>query len=154
MPFINDYKLNLIEPFAMSDKEFMKLRTDLRGVLYGAKYAHDNDKLLDCIADPNLGGLLQKDAMELFAAITNYDFEPTNISNNPQENSEARMKLSEYCIEKGRLEGIQEGKIDGAIIMMTDSGISSSVICQKITEKLGVEKSLVEQRMELMGIRL
>ena len=92
--FIPDYKLNLIEPYSMSPEELRKFSTDLRGILYGAKYAHDNARLLEGVLSEELCGGLHPHSVPLFQKITNYNFslehkETTIIL-------EDNMKLKEY----------------------------------------------------------
>ena len=176
--FIPDYKLNLIEPFSMSPDELRKFSTDLRGILYGAKYAHDNARLLEGVLSEEFCGGLQPHSVPLFRKITNYNFTFENTESNTI--LEDNMKLKEYCIELGRQEGIeigmekgmekgrkegrkegrlegeksghQLGEIDGVICVLKGMNLSAAQIHQKVVDVLGVDGTLVEQRMALQGL--
>ena len=126
------------------------------GVLYGVKYAHDNERLLQAAADPEIMGRLRESGMALLGAVSNCNLKLEHISNEPQKNTEEMMKLTEYCEEKGRKEGMKEGMkigvIDGAISAFFEMGFAYPVIRQKIVDRHCVDESLVEKRMALLGI--
>ncbi len=45
LPWIENYKINIIEPAALSDDDLLKFKSSLREVLTIAKYAEDKDKM-------------------------------------------------------------------------------------------------------------
>ncbi|MBP5640910.1 MAG: Yae1 family protein [Victivallales bacterium] len=172
--FISDYRLNLIEPYSMSPEELRKLSTDLRGILYGAKFAHDNARLLEGILSEECCGGLNPHSVPLFQKITNYNFSLEQLDTTTI--LEDNMKLKEYCIElgrqegieigmkKGRLEGRQEGRlegektghelgeIDGIICVLKGMNMPNDMIFQKVIDVLGADGTLVKQRMALQGL--
>ena len=166
--FANDYKLNLIEPYAMSDEEIMKFSSDMRGIIYAAKYAHDNQKLLEGVLSPEIANTLHPSSIPLLSRVSDYDFKPVMRKHKTNSIMEASMKLSEYCKylgheegrKEGREEGREEGIIDCAIRIYHDFGMDYGTILEKIvlwseTDTDFVEKvtpDYVKKRMALQGL--
>ena len=49
LPFVPDYRINLIAPEEMSEQEINRFHTDLREVLLYIKYSKEKEKLVDLI---------------------------------------------------------------------------------------------------------
>ena len=134
IPFLNDYKLNIISAADMADSEFEKFHTDLGLAMQIIKHQKDSaDKIIEGTnhrkIDPDAAYFLKKAA--------NLDMEITEEDGGVDmcESLERRYK---------------EMKIMGVIEYMKDEGKSDSDIIDKVIEKYKVTKEYV---MELLALK-
>ena len=111
LSYVQDYRINLIEPASISENELNSFTTSLREVLGYIKYANDKDKLIS-FATANPDTIIDADAARVIniMAKTHIDI--------PDDAKEVNMcKAIEDLINdskaEGRLEGINEGIAEG-----------------------------------------
>ena len=136
-PFVLDHKLNLLCPHDLTREQIGLFRSDLAAVMTAAKYATDNERLLNEI---KTGGIFEKirnpATLPLIERISTLDFEIQYTE--VQEMKKNAMKLSEYIYQKGRDEGIEQGIekgcILGSITTLQSMQMPFEAICEKMLE--------------------
>ena len=104
LQFVQDYKINLIEPHKLSDEEFEKFTTDLGITLNFIKRSKDKKELDNLIHQDERYRALNRDAFDLMNDLTKSDIKPI-----------MRGDKVDMCaaIEAMRMESWQEGHTDG-----------------------------------------
>jgi len=69
-PFVQDYRIHLIEPAAMKDEEIAKFSTSLREVMLFIKYSKEKDKLLKVVNNDERFKMLEQKAAQVIDAVT------------------------------------------------------------------------------------
>lgn len=111
LQFVQDYKLNLIEPSKMSDEQLETFRTDLGLALKFIKYSRDKKELDDLVTQDRRFQSLERDAFDLMNDITGSKIKPVMRGDKIDMCAaiEAmRMESREAGREAGRAEGINE----------------------------------------------
>ena len=111
--YVQDYRINLIEPASISENELNSFATSLREVLGYIKYSNDKNKLIS-FATANPDTIIDADAARVINIMTK-----THIDI-PDDAKEVNMcKAIEDLIKdskaEGRLEGINEGIAEGIV---------------------------------------
>jgi len=76
LPFLNDYKINLISPAQMTDEEIMKFQSSLREVLFFIKYSKDKEKLNHIMqVNETRFREVERRAADVIKAVTNVDLQ-------------------------------------------------------------------------------
>ena len=70
LPFIPDYKLNLITPADIADTDFTKFHTELSPVLKYLKYSRSKDKLNEVVHTDPIYRRLDRDSAEMINIVT------------------------------------------------------------------------------------
>ena len=70
LPFIPDYKLNLITPADIADTDFTKFHTELSPVLKYLKYSRSKDKLNEVVHTDPIYRRLDRDSAEIINIVT------------------------------------------------------------------------------------
>lgn len=116
LQYVPDYKINLIEPFSMTDKDFDKFRTDLSPVLKFLKNAGSKRKLQELTeSDATYDSIAWKTATML-NTITDSKLkfgrrkERVNMCQAIREMREESEAIGEA---RGRAEGRAEGRVEG-----------------------------------------
>ena len=114
---VQDYRINLLCPNEMSDDGIRKFRTGLAPLLYMLKHDNDEEQLLRGIATEPMFRQLDRPTLSAIRQLTKYDF---NIEDDKeiQDMSTGTLTLSQYVYNKGKAEGIAEGKAEGVIRIM------------------------------------
>ena len=104
LPYVADYKLNLLEPFSMSNEDIAKLRTDLKNVCYYIKYSNDKERLREIVNSDGSFHELRRSTVEMLNEVTNSKLKITE-----------REEKIDMCkaIQDIRNEGIAEGEARG-----------------------------------------
>lgn len=72
LPFLNNYRINLISPAQMNDEEIMKFQSSLREVLLFIKYSKDKESLNRIVkANENRFREVERRAADVIKAVTN-----------------------------------------------------------------------------------
>ena len=109
--YVQDYRINLIEPYSIESDELDKFTTSLREVLGYIKYSNDKEKLLSFVtSSPNM--VIDVNAARVINVMTK-----THIDI-PEDAKEVNMcKAIEDLINdskaEGRLEGEAKGRLEG-----------------------------------------
>ena len=109
LPFVPDYKINLIEPQRMSDEEINRFHTDLREVLLYIKYSREKEKLLELLKNDTGFRNLKTETAIMLNILTNSELKFN------EEKEETSMclaidELREEAIELGRREGSENSR--------------------------------------------
>ena len=83
LPFVPNYKINLIEPQRMSDEEINRFHTDLREVLLYIKYSREKEKLMELLENDTGFQNLKTETAIMLNKLTNSRF--------------CQSKQSRYC---------------------------------------------------------
>ena len=103
--YIQDYRLNLIIPAEMEDKEIEKLQSSLREVFYFLKYAGDWKKLEKILEDDERFQSLETEAATVIRELTN-----TEIEIKEEQEEQNMCKAIEQMKENQRKIGLEDGK--------------------------------------------
>ena len=105
LPFIPDYKLNLITPADIADTDFTKFHTELSPVLKYLKYSRSKDKLNEIVHTDPIYRRLDRESAEVINIVTG-----SNLSiEQGKESIDMCQAIEEMRSEseaKGRVEGI------------------------------------------------
>ena len=108
-----DYRLNLVEPMAMSDEEFRILRTDLGAVLHYVKVQDDPDAIHRLLREDGRFRALDRDAAEVLRAVTGTAIPIINQKEEKIDMCKGEEQLKQRAFEEGKQTGFQEGKQTG-----------------------------------------
>ena len=132
--YVQDYRINLIEPASISENELNSFATSLREVLGYIKYSNDKNKLIS-FATANPDTIIDADAARVINIMTKThidipdDAKEVNMCKAIEDlindsKAEGRLEGINEGIIKGRLEGINMGKIDLMSGLVKDNFIS------------------------------
>lgn len=76
LQFVQNYEINLIEPYKLSEEDLKTFTTDLGLALKFIKYSKDEEKLDKAVHEDKRYRSLERDAFDLMKDITNADIEP------------------------------------------------------------------------------
>ena len=108
LPFIPDYKLNLITPANIDDTDFAKFHTELSPVLKYLKYSRSKDKLNEVVHTDPIYRRLDRDSAEVINIVTG-----SNLSIEQGKESIDMCQAIEEMRAESRAEGRAEGKAEG-----------------------------------------
>ena len=106
--FIQDYKVFLIDPMAMTDTDLEHLNSSLREVLSYIKYQHDQEQMQRLLQEDNRFSELERNAALVIQATTKTEL---NIKPNAEvvDMCEAIRQMMESSKQQGVLQGMQQG---------------------------------------------
>ena len=130
LKYVQDYRINLIEPAGIEPEELDKFSTSLREVLGYIKYANDKDKLVSFItANPDT--VIDADAARVINAMTKtyidipYDAKEVNMCKAIEDLiNDSKAEGMAEGISKGRNEGRHEGYLDAIVGLVRDNLLS------------------------------
>ncbi|MDO4982474.1 MAG: Rpn family recombination-promoting nuclease/putative transposase [Eubacteriales bacterium] len=125
LSYVADYKLNLLEPLAMSDGDIAKLKTDLKNVFYYIKYSRDKEKLCEIVNRDESFRELRRGTVEMLNEVTN-----SKLRISEKEETVDMCKAIEDIRNDGRAEGRVEGRAEGRIL----GGLS--MLCELVCDGL------------------
>lgn len=140
LQYINDYKINLISPYELSDKDASKLHSNLKEVLLYIKNSNDKDKLQELVNSDENFTRLDRDAAFVINACTN-----SKLKINENEGVIDMCKAIQDLVSDGFNDGLNNGKIIGAINMCKDFGASIEETITKIADKFKISTSDAEK---------
>ena len=110
--FVDNYRLHLIAPANLSEKDFAKFRTELSVVLKFVEYSNDKKKLRKKISEDAAFKSVSKKTVDMVNAMTN-----SNIRYNEEEERvdmcEAIKELINDALAEGEAKGIAKGIAKG-----------------------------------------
>ena len=138
LKFIPDYRLNLITPADIADKDFSKFHTELNIALKYIKYSKDKNKLLNIIETDKAYKSVSKRTADMVSIVTNSDLKFST--------REERVDMCEAIegIKNDALnEGISEGKLEAfsglvkdGIITIEEAAKRSGLTVEEFKNKL------------------
>ena len=124
LPFIPDYKINLIAPAAIQDNDFSKFNTTLKEVLTFIKYSRDADKLEKAVNSDEGFRHLGRNEVDVLNACVN-----ASLTMNKEEEvldvCQAIQTLNERAAEKAANERQIEVLLQSVKNLMKNLGLSS-----------------------------
>ena len=123
LELVPDYKLNLISPGIMTEKDFDKLISDFEFVMKFIKYSNDKDRLMEKIEKDKKYQAVDRTSVDLVNAVTgsNLQFkEQKGKVNVCKAIEELRMFEREEGREEGREEAREEGRIEEHLMVIND----------------------------------
>ena len=130
LPFIPDYKLNLITPADMTDADFSKMHTELSPVLKYLKYSRSKDKLTEVVNTDPVYRHLHRESAEMINTVTK--------SNLRIEEGKERIDMCQAIQDmmaeseaKGRAEGRAEGIIEMLVSLFKEGILTLAQAAQK-----------------------
>ena len=112
--FVQDYKVFLIDPMAMTDADLEHLNSSLREVLSYIKYQHDQEQMQRLLQEDNRFSELERNAALVIQATTRTEL---NIKPNAEvvDMCEAIRQMMESSKQQGVLQGMQQGMQQGRL---------------------------------------
>ena len=106
--FVQDYKVFLIDPMAMTDDDLKHLNSTLREVLSYIKYQHDQEQMQRLLQEDNRFSELERNAALVIQATTRTEL---NIKPDAEvvDMCEAIRQMMESSKQQGIQQGIQRG---------------------------------------------
>ncbi len=117
LTFVQDYRINLIEPAAISDDAFDNFHTTLKEILVAIKYSTDPERLLELVDVDDVFQHLGRTEMGVLRACVNKNLPEKQ---NKEEEETTNMKdaitiLEERAAEKAKKEATEETKVATAL---------------------------------------
>ena len=112
MQYVPDYKLNLIEPAAMTDEEVESFRTDLRNVVSYIRCGRDKQKLNELLTKDTSFQSIRRLTAELLNEITDSRMRITEKGAHVNM-CKAIQDMRNEAIQVGRAEGEAKGRAEG-----------------------------------------
>ena len=137
-----DYKINLLEPATMNDKDIAKLRTDLKEVFYFIKYSTDKEKLGELVESNKDFHNMKRATAEMIKAITN-----SNIEINEKEE---RVDMC-LAIEQMREESFANGEVRGEKKMLFELVKDGLLSIQQASMKANLTEGQFKEEMAKSG---
>jgi len=170
LEYVQDYRLNLITPAAMSEGEFGKLRTSLREVLEYIKYSKDREKLREVVEQNERYRNLEREAAAVINAVTRSKLK-LEEEKEKIDMCKAIDDMRQECIEQGRAEarrdmckaiddmrqesleqGLKQGRAEGRVEGRTEGlheairvAISNGGTIELVARLFGKEQSFIEE---------
>lgn len=135
LSYVPDYKINLIEPAAISDEEYDKFKTDLGSVMQFIKHQSDEDG--SWIKGKERFEHVEKEAVELINLITG-----SNIAGDEEEEEVDMCRAWENSINNARNEGEIKGKIE---TLYEECDMSIEQIAKKVSKPEEYVKEVIRK---------
>jgi len=117
LKYTQDYRINLIEPAAIPDEDFAKLKTELSQVFKYIKYSSDMKRLSEIIEEDDAYKSISRRTANMINTVTNSNIEIDNgkeTFNMCEAIEGIRNEGERIGIIKGERQGIIKGEIEGA----------------------------------------
>ena len=136
-PFIQNYKIFLIDPMAMTDADLEHLNSSLREVLSYIKYQHDQEQMQRLLQEDNRFSELERNAALVIQATTKTEL---NIKPNAEvvDMCEAIRQMMESSKQQGVLQGMQQGRQEG--IQQGEHNMQLRIARQMLAAKLPLQQ--------------
>ena len=137
IPYIQDYRIHLIEPAALKADELCKFNSSLREVLGFIKYSKDKEKLKTLLKTNENFMHMDRDAVRMIQTYTN-----TKISFKEEEGSETNMCIAiDEMMDDSKEEGAKMA-LDLAKFLIRDKRFED---LERITEDISFRNRLFEE---------
>ena len=145
MEYVQDYKIHLIQPYGISDKELQKFQSSLREVLGCIKYSNDKEKLSAFMKD-NSRMNMDIMAARVVEVVTNMSIEiPEGEETIDMCKAIEDMIKERACIE--REEGKLEGKIEGKYEILTNLVKDGILSIQEAAKRMNMTEEEFRRKM-------
>lgn len=140
MKYVPDYRINLITPAELQDKDFDKLKTGLREVLLYIKYSQDKEKLQKILAADERFRSVDRDAVRVIQAVTGTKLQ-IEEEGGDVDMCKAIEDMKRDERREGRREGLEETTVSNLRSLMknmnlaVDQALAALDISEKEWEK-------------------
>ena len=110
LPFIQDYRVFMIDPMEMSDNDFQKLNSSLREVLAYIKYQRDKARMEKLLNEDSKFSCLEKNAALVINAMTN-----AGITIDPNKEAVNMCEAIRQMVDEGIMLGEKRGEMQKAL---------------------------------------
>ncbi len=152
LSLVPDYKLNLIAPAAIGEKDLSKFNSSLKEVLGFIKYSEDIDKLEHLINNDSNFGDLGRREVDVLNACVNADLH-VDEKEEKIDMCLALQTLAQRAEEKGRAEGKAEGIVEGACSNLANLMANASVSLERAMELLGISADEADFYREALAVK-
>lgn len=143
LPFVSDYKINLIEPQRMSDEEINRFHTDLREVLLYIKYSKEKEKLMELLKNDTVFRNLKTETAIMLNTLTNSELKIN------EEKEETSMCLAiDELREEAKQEGIEFGRRE-----LIEKMLMNHETMDKIKEYTGYTQEKIDEIAKELSAR-
>lgn len=139
LPFVPDYRINLIAPEEMSEQEINRFHTDLREVLLYIKYSKEKEKLVDLIQTDDGFQNMKTETVVMLNTLTNSELKIN------EEKEETSMCLA---IDELREEAKQEGRRE-----LIEKMLMNHETMDKIKEYTGYTQEKIDEIAKELSAR-
>ena len=151
LPFISDYKMNLICPLTMKTEKLDRLTSDFKEAMEFIKWIHDRQNLIRLIDENPMFDKMKTETALMLKAISGLDFE----IDTREEQTNMRTAIHEMMDERdakskaeGRAEGRAEG-IMGSVQLLLGMNLSYQDVFGKIKEQYHLTDAQTENYMKM-----
>ena len=106
LPYVNDYKINLLSPAAVNEKELEKFHTSLKQVMSYIKYSNQKEKLKELVLNDERFQKMDRKAVEVINICTGSEFQSEKKGETEMNMCKALVDLKQEGVE----EGLEQGK--------------------------------------------
>ena len=148
LKYAADYRVNLIAPRGLSDRELDEFHTSFREVMKFIKYSSDGQRLATEVSADERFKSVERQAVEVINAVTGSKVKY------PKRKEEVDMCAAIQEIrEEGKLEGRLEGRLEGEIIGVIRSdkrrGVSKENTVQYLMEEYQKSKAEADNLIKM-----
>ncbi len=152
LQYVADYRINLITPRGLSDKEIDEFQTNLREIMRYIKYSNDKKKLDNILKTEQRFRSVERSAVEIINAATNSKMKIDEGKESVDMCLAIQEMREESRIEgrnEGRCEGRNEGELEGAITFAKELGIPKEEVKKSFMLKYQKSEQETEELMKL-----
>lgn len=152
LQYVADYRINLITPRGLSDKEIDEFQTNLREIMRYIKYSNDKKKLDNSLKTEQRFRSVERSAVEIINAATNSKMKIDEGKESVDMCLAIQEMREESRIEgrnEGRCEGRNEGELEGAITFAKELGIPKEEVKKSFMLKYQKSEQETEELMKL-----
>lgn len=143
LPFVSDYKINLIEPQRMSDEEINRFHTDLREVLLYIKYSKEKEKLVDLIQTDDGFQNMKTETVVMLNTLTN-----SKLKFNEEKEETSMCLAIDELREEAKQEGIEFGRRE-----LIEKMLMNHETMDKIKEYTGYTQEKIDEIAKELSAR-
>ena len=150
MQYVPDYKVNLISPEQMTEKEIGEFQTSLKEVMLYIKYSKDKRKLYEVTQTNSSFRSLDRTAAEVINAVTNSKLKYPEGKGQIDmciAIEEMRMDSRLEGEREGEIRGKIEGRIEGAVTTYKEVGFSLQDTIQHIVDNYNLSLQEAEEKV-------
>ena len=152
LQYVAGYRINLITPKGLSDKEIDEFQTNLREIMRYIKYSNDKKKLDNILETEQRFRSVERSAVEIINAATNSKMKIDEGKESVDMCLAIQEMREESRIEgrnEGRCEGRNEGELEGAITFAKELGIPKEEVKKSFMLKYQKSEQETEELMKL-----
>ena len=143
LPFVPDYRINLIAPEEMSEQEINRFHTDLREVLLYIKYSKEKEKLVDLIQTDDGFQNMKTETVVMLNTLTN-----SKLKFNEEKEETSMCLAIDELREEAKQEGIEFGRRE-----LIEKMLMNHETMDKIKEYTGYTQEKIDEIAKELSAR-